>query len=260
MFLASTASFTVLLAVYTMTLVEVRRRYMTEQRLLDANSRLDLANKQLDAFTHSVSPDLRSPIRHVMGFASMLDQGKLSPDDRVTLSKITEAAGHMRDMVESLLRLSRTSRADMHHDDVDMAVLVHAAIEKAGVDGRVVQWQVHLLPVVKGDQYLLRQVWANLLSNAVKYTAQQKLARVEIGAEHKGPWWEFFVRDNGVGFNMNMAGRLFNVFSRLHGPEFDGVGVGLANVWTIVNRHGGRVWAEAKMNKGATFYFSLPDR
>jgi signal transduction histidine kinase len=258
-FLVSLVSFSIILFVYAMALVEIRRRYLAECDLTLSNKKLEEINRQLDAFGYSVSHDLRAPVRHVLTYTSLLDQTGFSQENLDTVSKITEAAQRMRQLIESLLKLSRMSRADLSRDEVNVEVLVRGVIDELEANkDRVIEWRIDSLPTVTGDPYLLRQVWFNLLSNAVKYTALRKPAQIEVRAERKDDMWEFMVRDNGVGFDMKNAERLFSAFSRLHGDEFDGIGIGLANVWSIVNRHGGRVWADAEVDKGAVFYFTLP--
>jgi signal transduction histidine kinase len=229
------------------------------------NAELSALNKELEAFSYSVSHDLRAPLRHINGFVDLL-QKRVGPglDDtaRRHLSIVADSARRMGALIDDLLAFSRMSRSDMHHAPVDLNGLVREVIVEAARDAeqREIEWVVASLPSVLGDRAMLRLALLNLLANAVKYTRQQPHARIEIGngGERDG-FVELFVRDNGVGFDMQYADKLFGVFQRLHrADEFEGTGIGLATVRRIVHRHGGRTWAEAKPNAGATFYCTLP--
>ena len=238
-----------------------------EARVRQRTSDLDAANKELEAFSYSVSHDLRAPLRHVMGFAELLQNHmKETIDDtgRRYLQTITSAAGRMGRLIDDLLAFSRIGRSQLASHRVNLGEVAREArdeiISQNGVGGRTIQWQVKELPVVKGDPAMLRQVMVNLLSNAVKYTAPRAPAHIEVGHTVNKDEVVVYVRDNGVGFDMQYADKLFGVFQRLHrADEFEGTGVGLANVGRIIRRHGGRVWADAQVDKGATFYFSLPN-
>ena len=228
---------------------------------------VEAANKELEAFSYSVSHDLRVPLRHIDGYLEMLaDQNaaELSDSARHKLGVIADSSRRMTALIDDLLGFSRMARTELQMERVDLDALVKeivASLEMA-TRGRQIEWHIATLGSVTGDVAMLRQVFANLIGNAVKYTAPRALARIEVGT---APGEEgknvFFVRDNGVGFDMKHAGRLFGIFQRLHrAEEFDGTGIGLANVSRIVMRHGGRVWAEAEPDRGATFYFTLgPD-
>jgi PAS domain S-box-containing protein len=238
-----------------------------EQRVLDRTTQLDAANKELEAFAYSVSHDLRAPLRHISGFASILAEDAadaLDEDGRNCLDTISDSVREMGVLIDDLLQFSRTGRAEMQIADVDMEQVLSEALLpiREETEGRAIEWSIGLLPHVLGDHALLRQVWANLLDNAVKYSRGRAPARIEIGAlndKADSGEVEFFVRDNGVGFDMQYADKLFGVFQRLHDTgTFEGTGIGLANVQRIVNRLGGRVWAEAELDHGATFWFSLP--
>jgi light-regulated signal transduction histidine kinase (bacteriophytochrome) len=204
-------------------------------------------------------------LRHVTGFARLLreDLGpNLKGDGEHSLRQIEDAARQMRMLIEDLLEFSRAGRADLKRTSVPLGPLVEEVIRELAKDtqGRNVIWKQDPLPEVQADPALLRQVLVNLLSNAIKYTRPRDPAEIEIGSQN-GQTGEaiVFVRDNGVGFDMKYADKLFGVFQRLHSSEdFEGNGIGLANVQRIINRHGGRVWAESIVNSGATFYFSLP--
>ncbi|TAK95892.1 MAG: PAS domain S-box protein, partial [Verrucomicrobia bacterium] len=237
-----------------------------ERRVRDRTAQLEAVNKELEAFSYSVSHDLRAPLRHIDGFAKMLEQNANSTLDesgRRYLKIISDAVGRMGTLIDDLLVFSRMGRAEMRRTDVNATELVAEVLQEmvADLQGRKIKWDIAPLPVVNGDRAMLKQVWVNLLSNAVKYSRQRDIAEIKI-RWHKNERGEseFSVQDNGAGFDMQYAGKLFGVFQRLHhAEEFEGTGIGLANVRRIVLRHGGRTWAEGKLDAGATFYFSLPD-
>ena len=226
---------------------------------------LQAANKELEAFAYSVSHDLRAPLRHIDGYIELL-QRKLGPSlDEESLRYLNVVAGSARQMgnlIDDLLTFSRMGRAGMVKSQVDLGGLVADVIREleADITDRKIRWSVSGLPAVDGDHAMLRLVIANLLSNALKFTRSKSEAHIEIGCLAANPEEAVvFVRDNGVGFDMAYADKLFNVFERLHRmEEFEGTGIGLANVRRVINRHGGRTWAEGRLGEGATFYFSLP--
>ena len=229
------------------------------------NALLEAANKELESFSYSVSHDLRAPLRHIDGFAGLLQRTstpKLDEKELRYLTLITESAKRLGRLIDDLLEFSRMGRAELRQERVDMNALVQAALRDVEHDaqGRLIEWRIGSLPAVQGDASLLRQVWANLLSNAVKYSRPRSPAVIEVGCEQAHPTESrFFVRDNGVGFEMKYADHLFGVFQRLHRPEdFEGTGIGLANVRRIIARHGGRTWAEGQPDAGATVWFALP--
>lgn len=236
-----------------------------EQRVAARTAQLEHANKELESFSYSVSHDLRAPLRHIDGFASMLTAHaaeKLDDQSRRYLTVITDAAKRMGRLIDDLLSFSRNGRAELRMGVVKLDDLVREV--RAGLQtetaGRNIAWRMAPLPEVMGDGAMLRQVFANLLANAVKYTRRREAAVIEVGTQ-PGAMGEIvvFVRDNGAGFNPKYVDRLFGVFQRLHSEsEFEGTGVGLANVQRIVVRHGGRVWAEGAVEAGATFYVALP--
>jgi light-regulated signal transduction histidine kinase (bacteriophytochrome) len=235
-----------------------------EGRVRERTAKLEEANRELEAFSYSVSHDLRAPLRHIGGFVQMLEKSsgsKLDAAGRRQLTVIKEAAAQAGKMVDELLAFSRMGRADLRRAPVDLNRLV-AEVRKeveAEAQGRAVEWRVGELPGVPGDAAMLRLVWRNLLANAVKFTRRADRPRVEIDATADDREVVFRVRDNGVGFDQQYADKLFGVFQRLHtGDEFEGTGIGLANVRRIVTRHGGRAWAEGKEGEGASFYVALP--
>ena len=228
-------------------------------------------NQELEAFTYSVSHDLRAPLRHITGFTALLvgsAESRLTTEDRGRLNTITEAASRMGRLIDDLLSFSRMGRTAIAKRRIRLDDVVRDARKEVAVNGangveRQVSWTVHSLPEVEADPAMLRLVFVNLLDNAIKYTRNQLHAAVEVGVNGHAPGeigeTVVFVRDNGVGFDMQYAGKLFGVFQRLHNAdEFEGTGIGLANVRRIIHRHGGRTWAEGAVNEGATFYFSLP--
>jgi len=235
-----------------------------EQRVHERTAELEAANKELEAFSYSVSHDLRTPLRHIEGFAGMLGksaQATLSEKDRRYLNLIMDSTGLMSRLIDDLLDFSRTNRTEMRRIEVDLQELLEKIILELQpeTEGRNIVWKKSPLPLVQGDPSLLRQVFSNLLVNALKYSRSRNPAEIETGCRIEPKETVIFVRDNGVGFDMRYADKLFGVFQRLHRKEeFEGTGIGLANVRRIIARHGGRTWAEGKLDNGATFYFSLP--
>jgi PAS domain S-box-containing protein len=229
-------------------------------------AQLEAANRELESFSYSVSHDLRAPLRHVDGFASLLTKRAhdlLDPEARRYIATISRSAKQMGALIDDLLAFSRIGRVPLRREAVGHDTLVAAVIANGRYDGNghSIKWDVAPLPDVHADESMLRQVWANLIDNAVKYSSKQPTPRIVIGAREDPSAGEkvFFVRDNGVGFDMAYADKLFGVFQRLHSSsDFEGTGIGLANVRRIVSRHGGRTWAESRAGEGATFYFSLP--
>ena len=236
-----------------------------EKRVLERTSQLEEANKELEAFSYSVSHDLRAPLRAIDGFSRMIVEdhaGSLDAEGRRLLGVVSANARRMSQLIDDLLRLSRLGRSEIRPTSIDMAALARTAFEEVvedpGARGRI-DFRVGELPRIEGDPALLRQAWINLLSNAVKFSAARERAVVEVEGRVEGRVALFSVKDNGAGFNAAYSAKLFGVFQRLHGPsEFEGTGVGLALVKRIVVRHGGRVWAEGAVGQGATFSFSLP--
>jgi len=225
---------------------------------------LEATNKELEAFSYSVSHDLRAPLRHIDGFASLLQKSAgptLSAQGQRHLATISAAARQMGRLIDDLLSFSRMGRAQLQLQPVEDHDALVAAVIRDGRWDRPVDWQIAPLPPVRADRAMLQQVWVNLIDNAVKYSGKVAAPRIEIGSRTDPAAGEtvFFIRDNGAGFDMRYAGKLFGVFQRLHGPgEFEGTGIGLANIRRIILRHGGRTWAEGEIGRGATFHFSLP--
>lgn len=234
------------------------------ERLAARTAALASANEELEAFAYSVSHDLRTPVRHILGFNQLLRKAlgaALDVKAARYLEVVEQAAVRMNTLIDAMLDLSRSSRLPMQVRLVDLSMLVASIRTELEVDlpDRQVEWRVSALPLVPGDHDLLRQVLFNLLSNAVKYTRTREQAMIEVWAEERDAAWAVLVKDNGVGFDLQYANKLFGVFQRLHRQEeFEGTGVGLANVRRIVSRHGGQVWAHGSLGAGATFGFTLP--
>lgn len=235
-----------------------------EQKVTERTARLKLLNDELETFSYSVSHDLRAPLRHINAYVDMMRQDTdngLSAIGLRHLTVIGDAAKRMETLIEDLLEFSRMGRAELHHARVNMNQLVDEVRGEMQTElkNRAIVWDIGDLPEANGDQALLKQVWVNLISNAVKYTRKRPQAEIRIGGVTGDGESIFFVQDNGAGFDMQHAEKLFGTFQRLHrNDEFEGTGIGLANVRRIVGRHGGRTWAKAEIDRGATFYFTLP--
>lgn len=241
-------------------------RLSLEMKQLIAKRDIEIASatSALEAFSYSVSHDLRAPIRHILGFVELLKRSngeRLNDEGLRYLARIIASGKRMGDLIEALLALSRLGRVKMQVSRLHLAAMVESIQKDFWIDvsGRKIQWKIHPLPDLWGDEILIRQVFTNLIDNALKYTRFRDTATIEIGVKDRANTWEFFVSDNGVGFDMKYSHRLFQVFQRLHSEkEFEGFGVGLANVHRIIGLHGGKVWAEAAPDKGTTVFFTLP--
>lgn len=235
----------------------------TSRRVAELTAQLEAANRELEAFSYSVAHDLRAPLRHIDGFSRMALEKSRGLDDSLVkqLNIVVQAAGTMGRMIDGLLTLSRVGRAGLERRPVDMTGLVEKAWSQLGPEaGRPTpRWEIGALPAASGDPELLQLVWTHLLANALKYSSRREQPEIQVGAQPADDGMAvFFVRDNGAGFDMRYGAKLFNVFQRLHRQdEFEGIGIGLALVRRVIERHGGRVWAEGKVNGGATFYFSI---
>lgn len=234
--------------------------------LIVKNNQLESKNKELESFSYSVSHDLRAPLRAIDGFTNILKAEyveKLDEEAKRLLEIIMSNSRRMGQLIDDLLAFSRLGRVEINANEINMREMVHNVVEeiKNGTKTVAIETEVEELPKVKGDSSMLQQVWVNLVSNAVKYSLKKEMVKIKIGSYKEDGEHVFFVQDNGVGFDMKYSGKLFGVFQRLHSiEEFDGTGVGLAIVQRVVSRHGGRVWADAKLNEGATFYFTIPEK
>lgn len=250
-------------------LSETRVRHLNEnleRRVADRTAALAAANRDLETFTYSVSHDLRSPLRQIDGFSRILVEhagAGLDSQSQHYLRRIQEGTQHMGRLVDDLLSLAQLGRQDLHTSPTPLDAIVSDALHELRADwgDRIIQWTVGGLPVVDCDPGLIKIVFTNLLSNAIKYTRPREVAIIEVGSTVSDSRCTVFVRDNGVGFNMKYADKLFGVFQRLHrADQFEGTGVGLATVQRIVHKHGGEIWAEAESDQGATFFFTLAQR
>lgn len=235
-----------------------------EQRVEDRTAQLKAANEELEAFSYSVSHDLRAPLRHINGFVDLLNEkyNELLPEKGLHyLKTIVNSSRHMGTLIDDLLQFSRTGRQEMRQSDLDMNLVLQEVMEsvRSDIHDRNIEWNISKLPKITADHSLVKIVWFNLLSNAVKFSKEKNPTIIQIGFHEDEKEYTFFVQDNGAGFDMQYADKLFGVFQRLHSQqEFDGTGIGLANVRRIIQKHGGRTWAISQLEKGATFYFTIP--
>jgi light-regulated signal transduction histidine kinase (bacteriophytochrome) len=252
-------------------IIDISQRKQSDDEIENLNRilkqhvvRLGLANEEMETFSYSVSHDLRAPLRHMRGFMELLQkrmEDQLDEKSRHYTVLISDAAKKMEQLISDLLALARLGRLELQKEEVNISNLVKEIIDQVSDEtkGRDITWKLGELPVVRGEKSLLKLVLVNLISNSVKFTSTRPRAEIEIGCRKEGSEDVFFIIDNGVGFNMDYVDRLFGVFQRLHPEsEFEGTGIGLANVRRIISLHGGRTWAESSLGLGATFYFTIP--
>ncbi|HEX9839972.1 MAG TPA: PAS domain S-box protein [Anaerolineales bacterium] len=250
---------------------DITERKRGEQAIQQLNAdlkkqaeQLEAANKELEAFSYSVSHDLRAPLRAIDGFTRILLEDYeplLEEEGKRVCEIIRREAQHMGELIDDLLTFSRLGRKEMHFTKIDMKAMAGSVFDELmkTENAARIDFHIHRLPSTAGDPVLIRQVWVNLLSNAIKFSSKKERAVIEVGSKHSEDEHVYYVRDTGAGFELEYVDKLFGVFQRLHGEkEFEGTGVGLAIVKRVINRHGGRVWAEGEVDKGATFYFALP--
>src|SRR3989441_8570318 len=248
---------------FTGILRDITERKRLEQEVQQRSAAFEAANKELEAFSYSVSHDLRAPLRAIDGFSRILLEDHaptLTPEAQHYLTVVRKNSQHMGLLIDDLLAFSRLSRQPLNNQLVKPADLVQQCVDelRAEQQGRRVEIAIGDLPACQADPALLKQVWLNLMSNALKYTRKQEVAVIEVGSREQAGACVYFVKDNGVGFDMQYVDKLFGVFQPLHRhQEYEGTGVGLAIVQRIIHRHGGRVWAEAAVNQGATFFFTF---
>ena len=244
---------------------EIRRlNQELEQRVIERTAELESANKELEAFSYSVSHDLRAPLRHIEGFVEILRSTQadaLNEEGSRHLQTISDSSRQMGKLIDDLLSFSRTTRVELRKVHVSLDDIIQGVIYemKPDLKDRDIEWKIAPMREVEGDPALLHQVFYNLISNALKYTRTRRHTRIEMGSTQTDNEYVVYIKDNGVGFDPRYAQKLFGVFQRLHrASEFEGTGIGLANVRRIITRHGGRTWAESELDEGATFFFSLP--
>lgn len=260
----------ILLVKYFVIQREIGKRNLAESSLKLSNARLERrtaelseTNIEMESFAYSVAHDLRAPLRHISGYSGVLAQDyalRLDEEGLRCLGKITDCAQKMGQLVDDLLSLSQIGRHELSFQDTSLDLLLQQSMEDIAPDwaGRKVEWQIGDLFSAECDPGLMKQVFVNLLSNAVKYTRTREHATIQLGQTMQNGERAIFIRDNGVGFEMQHAGKLFGVFQRLHKAcDFEGTGVGLATVQRIIRKHGGRIWVEAELDRGATFFFTL---
>jgi light-regulated signal transduction histidine kinase (bacteriophytochrome) len=234
-----------------------------EAKVAERTAQLQNANNELESFSYSVSHDLKAPLRAIDGFSSILEDEhsrSLDNEGRRLVGVIRKNVLSMDKLIDDMLNFSRVGKQEIGSEEIDMARMAREVWNDIGshYGPRKIEMVINAMPAAKGDKHMIRQVFVNLLSNAAKFSSVKETARIEAGGEKKEGYNQYYVKDNGAGFDMKHADRLFGVFQRLHkAADFEGAGVGLATVKRIVNRHGGKVWAESKPDEGATFYFTL---
>jgi signal transduction histidine kinase len=233
-----------------------------ERRVAERTAELERANKELESFSSTVSHDLRAPLRAINGFSRLLlenERARLSDDGRGMLDRIVANSSRLGALIEEILEYSRAAQKPLHRTPVDLGKLARSIADEMAGDHPAARVDVATLPLVEGDATMLHQVLQNLVGNALKFSAGRSAPRVEVGCSREGDEDVFFVRDNGAGFDMRYADKLFGMFQRMHSEsQFPGTGVGLAIVKRLIERHGGRIWAESAPEAGATFYFTVP--
>ncbi len=233
-----------------------------EERVKQRTAQLEDANKELESFTYSVSHDLRAPLRHIEGFSRILEEnyaGILDDEGKRVFGIIITSVRKMKALIDDLLAFSRLGRKGLSMSDVDMTKLVEEVFSELKSADQEVQLNLQPLPTVYADRALMRQVWINLVSNAIKFSFHQDISMIEIGSKVDNDQYLLYIKDNGAGFDMQYADKLFGVFQRLHSSEdFEGTGIGLSFAQRVIQRHGGRIWAEGNVGKGAAFYFTVP--
>ncbi len=243
---------------------DISERKKLERRIMDSKNDVEATNKELESFSYSVSHDLRAPLRHIMGFIDLIEKNdsfKINEAGEKHYRYIQESAEKMGRLIDGLLAFSRTGRVDMEKENVDLNKIAKQSFERLNGDvkDRNINWEFSNLPTVQGDTVLLSSVFDNLLSNAIKFTKNKDVAEIKILADEDKDEYIVKVQDNGVGFDQKYAGKMFGVFQRLHKEQdFPGTGIGLANVQKIINRHGGRIWAQSELEKGTSIFFSVP--
>ena len=256
--------FTIISILYFLIKKELFVRQKAEEETRQLNVKLEAVNKELESFTYTVSHDLRAPVRHINGFLDILHKNineKLDKENLRYFNLIKESTKDMGNLIDDLLTFSRTAKAELNKTKLNLNEAVHQVIQNIqhGPEGKNVEWITDELPEVYGDYTLIKVVLVNLISNAVKFTSKTANPVVTIGSQKYDKIQVIFIKDNGVGFNMNYYSKLFGVFQRLHDTgDFPGTGIGLATVKKIIEKHNGKVWAKSKEGEGATFFFSLP--
>ena len=241
---------------------KISEHQLAEEELRKNRDALKTSNQELESYSYSIAHDLRTPLRAITGFSQIIEEeegSRLSEDGRNSLARIILAGKRMSRLIEDILKLSLITRMDLNYQEVDLSIMANEIREhlETMYSNRKIEWVIQSDVLVNGDARLIERVLENLLGNAVKYTAAVDHARIEFGQTRHTGDVIYFVRDNGIGFDMQYSSKLFGTFQRLHGEEYDGTGVGLATVQRIIHRHGGKVWAEAEVDRGATFYFTL---
>jgi light-regulated signal transduction histidine kinase (bacteriophytochrome) len=246
--------------------VEIKNLNETlELNVIERTKQLEAANKELEAFSYSISHDLRAPLRHINGFVDLLLKNNTAQLDEAGLrylNIIAESSNEMGDLIDALLTFSRLSRTELQRTRINSEDLVNKVLKKFSdeLSGRNIEISMVGMEDIMGDENLMCQVWVNLISNALKYSRNEEKTIIEFGCKSEPLQNIFYIQDNGVGFDMKYAYKLFGVFQRLHKTrEFEGIGIGLANVERIILRHGGKCWAESEVGHGARFYFSIPN-